>query len=227
MVDPSARPGRLSTALFWLLWFTVRMGLRLFFRLRIEGRIPREGPFVLAANHISFIDPIVLGSAAPRRVVFLMTEVVYRSRQMGWFYRWNQAIPLSTRVPNRESMRRARTMLQQGRVIGIFPEGGISRDGLPLLGSPGAVSLVLNEGVPIIPVGILGTHDALPPGRRLPRLKRITVRFGTPLTPAELENAGSDRRERLQAATRLIMARIAELTGQESRESVLDAAAAR
>jgi len=91
-----ARPGRLNNLLFWALWGTVRLSLRVLFRLRIEGSLPASGSFVLVANHISFIDPIVLGASVPRRIVNLMTEVVYRSRGMGWFYRWNQAIPLSS-----------------------------------------------------------------------------------------------------------------------------------
>lgn len=220
---PTAPQGRLSNAVFWVVWFTVRLALRLYCRFRVEGELP-QGAYVVAANHASFFDPIVLGAAVPRRVVFLMTEVVYRSRTMGWFYRWNRAIPLSTRFPNRESMRVARQALKQGRAVGIYPEGGISRDGKPLLGSPGAVSLVLNEGVPIVPVGLVGTHGLFPPGAVFPRPRRVTVRFGKPITPAELAAVPGGRRERLQGATKLIMARIAELTGHEPREAELERA---
>ena len=222
--EANAPPGRLSNVLFWTLWHTVRFVLRLYCRFRVEGELPRTGAFVIAGNHASFLDPIVLGAAVPRRVVYLMTEVVYRSRTMGWFYRWNRAIPLSTRFPNRESMRAARQALQQGSPVGIFPEGGISRDGKPLLGSPGAVSLVLNEGVPIIPVGLVGTHELLPPGGGFPRPRRVTVRVGAPIAPAELAALPGGRREKLQGATRLIMARIAELTGHEPREAELERA---
>jgi 1-acyl-sn-glycerol-3-phosphate acyltransferase len=217
-------PGSLNDWLFWPFWSFCRFGLRLWFRLRVEGAPPPAGAYVLAANHTSFLDPIVLGASLRRRVVFLMTEVVWRSPRFGWFYRWNDAIPVSVRGRNRDAMRRARAVLQQGRVIGIFPEGGLSRDGEPMLGNPGAVSLVLNEGVPIVPVGIVGAAAALPPGASWPRPRRIVVRFGAPILPADLEALGaSDRRSRLQSATRLIMARIAALTGHESREAVLAA----
>lgn len=224
----AAPPGWLSNALFWPFWLACRLLLRLWFRLRIDGAPPVAGPYVLAANHTSFADPIVLGASLRCRVVFLMTAVVWRSRKMGWFFRWNRAIPLSPRSGNRDALRTARAVLQQGRVIGIFPEGGLSRDGLPLLGSPGAVSLVLNENVPIVPVGIRGAADAMPPGARWPRPRRIVVTFGQPILPAELDAVGgTDRRARLQAATRLIMDRIAALNGGQSRESVLAAARAR
>lgn len=220
-MDHVTRPGRLNELLFWLFWGCVRVALRVLFRLRIEGAPPANGAYVLAANHSSYLDPLVLGGSVRRRVIYLMTEVVYRSRTTGWFYRWNRAIPLSARSPNRDSMRAARSVLQQGRVIGIFPEGGISRDGQPMLGSAGAVSLVFNEGVPIVPVGLVGPHEVLTPGSMLPRLRRLTVRFGTPITPEELAPAGVDRRERLQHATALIMRRIAELTGHEPRQEAL------
>jgi 1-acyl-sn-glycerol-3-phosphate acyltransferase len=218
-------PGPLNSATYWPVWAMIRVGLRVGFRLQIEGRPPRTGACVLAANHSSFLDPIALGGACSRRITYLMNEVVWRSPWMGWFYRWSRTIPLAARGGNRDALRAARTVLQQGRVIGIFPEGGISRDGGLLLGSPGAVSLVLNESVPIVPVGILGAERALPIGSVLPRPHRIRIRFGQPILPAELEAlAPNDRKARLQAATTLIMARIAALTEQSPREREIAAA---
>jgi 1-acyl-sn-glycerol-3-phosphate acyltransferase len=182
---------------------------------------------VLAANHTSFVDPLVLGAVTRARIFYLMTEVVWRSRALGWFYRWNRAIPIRSRGGNREALRAARAVLQQGRVLGVFPEGGLSRDGLPMLGNPGAVSLVLQQGVPIVPVGIVGAHAAMPAGAKWPRPRPITVRFGTPIQAAEFDAlGGGDRRERLRLATATIMRRIAALTGQEAREDALARAAA-
>ena len=201
--------------------------LRAWFRLRVEGPPPPRGPCVLAANHCSFVDPLVLGAVVRSRIVYLMTEVVWRSRGFGWFYRWNRTIPIRARGGNRDALRAARDVLQQGRVLGIFPEGGLSRDGLPMLGSPGAVSLVLQERVPIVPVGIVGAHAAMPPDASWPRPRRITVRFGEPLLATDLDAlGGGDRRQRLQLATTAIMRRIAALTGHEAREDVLARAAA-
>jgi len=223
-VPPLAAPwSRANRIAFRLLRLLVLLYTRVWFRLRAEHAPDLPGAYVLAANHGSFLDPLVLGAASPRRITYLMTEVVWRSPLLGWFYRFNKAIPLAVRTPNRDALRAARAVLQQGRVVGIFPEGGLSRDGGLLLGSPGAVSLVLNEGVPIIPVGIVGARDALPVGRRWPRPRRITVRFGKPILPEELRVlAPQDRKARLAAATRLIMARIAELTGQTAREAELE-----
>ena len=219
--DLAAPPPRWDDGLFAA--FRVSFGalLRAWFRIRVEGRLPAPGACVLAANHTSFLDPLVLGAVLPRRIVYLMTEVVWRSRQLGWFYRWNRAIPVSTRGGNREAMRAAREVLQQGRTIGIFPEGGLSRDGLPMLGQPGAVSLVLQGNVPIVPVGIRGAHAAMPPGAGLPRPRRITVHFGEPILPAEFAALASDRRVRLRESVALIMRRIASLSGATAREDEL------
>lgn len=218
-------PSFVNHAAFWPFWVAVGVLLRVLFLLRVVNRPKLRTGYVIAANHSSFLDPILLGAASTRRITFLMTEVVYRSPKMHWFYRWNHAIPLATRGGNRDGLRAARTVLQQQRVVGIFPEGGLTRDGGLLLGSPGAVSLVLNEGLQIVPVGIVGASRALPLGKGLPRLCRITIRFGEPILPQQLEALSQgDRKARLQAATSYIMARIGELTGQTPRERELESA---
>lgn len=218
----AAPAGWLNSSLFWPFWAACNVGARVAFRMRVENAPRLPGGYVLAANHSSYLDPLLLGSASRRRVTFLMTEVVWRSPAMGWFYRWNRTIPLATRGGNRDALRAARSVLRQGRVIGIFPEGGISRDGGLLLGSPGAVSLVFNEAVPIVPVGIVGAARALPVGAACPRPHRVTIRFGAPIQHDELIAAlPADRKQRMQAATTLIMARIAALTGQTPREREL------
>jgi 1-acyl-sn-glycerol-3-phosphate acyltransferase len=218
----AAPPGRFDTAMFAVMKVGLVLASRIWFRLRVENTPRLAGAYVLAANHASFLDPLLVGIASERRIHFMMTEVVWRSPLLGWFFRWNRTIPVQVRGNNRDALRGARTVLQHGRVIGIFPEGGLSRDGGLLRGSPGAVSLVLNESVPIVPVGILGANRALPIGAVLPRPRRVTVRFGTPIMPAELTAlAPLDRKARLQAATTLIMERIAELTGLTTREQQL------
>jgi len=223
----AAPPGLVNSGLFWPFWLGCRAGFRLWFRMRVENQPQIAGGYVVAANHGSFLDPVLLGAASRRRITYMMTEVIWRSPTMGWFYRWNRTIPVAVRGGNRDALRAARSVLQQGRVLGIFPEGGLSRDGGLLLGSPGAVSLVFNEAVPIVPVGIVGASRVLPVGAVVPRPRQVTIRFGEPIPHDELASlAPGDRKARLQAATRLIMERIAGLIGQESRERQLERAAA-
>lgn len=221
LVDLAKPPGAFDEAAFHAFRTTVGAMLRWWLRLRVEGPMP-VGPCVLVANHTSFLDPMLLGAAQPRRIVYLMTEVVWRSPALGWFYRWNRAVPLRSRGGNRDALRTARDVLAQGRIVGVFPEGGLSRDGRLMLGSPGAVSLALQAGVPIVPAGIGGAGASLPPGRALPRRTPVVVRFGRPLAPAELERlGGEDRRQRLRLATTAVMREIAALSGQTAREDQL------
>lgn len=208
-LKPHEKPaGSINRAAFFVVRAIVGALVRLFFRLRVEGQPTLAGGYVLAANHTSFLDPVVLSVASRRRVQFMMTEVVYRSAWLGWFYRFCRAIPVALRGGNRDALRCARATIERGEVLGIFPEGGISRDGSPLLGHPGAVSLGLAADVPIVPVAIIGLFEAFPPGVALPRPRRVTVVFGEPIVVSEL---GGSRRERLQIATETIMARIGEL----------------
>ncbi len=201
----------------------VRAFARVFFRLRIENPPRLGGPFVVVANHSSFADPVLLAVAMHRRITFMMTVLHFRSAFLGWFYRWNRAIPIAVRSSNKEPLRIARAVLARGEVLGIFPEGGLSRDGEMLLGSPGAISLVLGNDVPIVVAYIDGASRAVPVGG-WPRPSRVTVRFADPISvEALLDGASVDRRQRLRLATRAIMDRIAATGGVQSRESWLEA----
>lgn len=215
-------PGVLNRAAYFLFWLGFGSILRVYFRLRSENRPKLQGAYMLAPNHTSFLDPLLVGAVSHRRITFMMTGLLYRSPLLGWFYRWNRAIPVSVHKGNREALRAARQVLRDGRVLSVFPEGGISRDGKLLLGNPGAVSLVLGEGVPVIPVAILGAHEAFGFRSAFPRPRRITVRFGDPIPPETLALPGGDRKQVLIHATRAIMREIARLSGQVAREDELE-----
>ncbi len=212
----------LSDAAFWLVWATVGTAIRLAFRVRVEGEPLPRGPCVLVANHTSYLDPIVLAAVIRRRIAFLTTATVCSKPTVGWFLRLCRSIPVQVRGGNRDAMRRAREVLAGGGLLGVFPEGGISRDGKLLLGNPGAVALALAGNVPIVPIGLLGASAALPPWSLRPRLRRITVRVGAPLPAVDPEGAVEGRRHRLRAVTRQVMDAIATLSDQPSREQTLE-----
>ena len=215
-------PGLLNRVAFWVFWAAFGMLLRLWFRMRIENRPKLEGAYVVAPNHASFLDPVLVGAASTRRITFMMTALLYRSPALNWFYRWNHAVPVATHGSNRDALRAARAILRSGRVLGIFPEGGLSRDTRPMLGNPGAVSLVLSEKVPVVPVGVIGAARAFPYGAILPRPRKVVVRFGEPISAEELAALPGDRKARLNAATRRIMDAIGELVGHPSRAAELE-----
>jgi 1-acyl-sn-glycerol-3-phosphate acyltransferase len=209
--------------LLWRGFFRVLAAtwMLVYFRWRVRNRPRLAGGFVLVANHSSFLDPIVLGAASPQPVRFLINSMSHRSPAMGWLFRLFSSIPIDPRGGNRDSLRLARASLESGKVVGVFPEGGITRDGGLLLGNTGAVALVLSKDVCIVPVGLRGVAAALPYGAVFPRPRRIEVHFGEPIRASELMTGDGDRKARLARATERIMREIGKLTGQESREDEL------
>lgn len=195
---------------------------RLIYRPVIEGRenIPPTGPLLLASNHLSFVDSIVIPLAAPRRVVFLAKAEYFtghgmRGVLMRWMFTAVGAIPIQrgTAGAAQEALDSALQILKDGLAFGIYPEGTRSRDGRLYRGRTGVAWLALTAGCPVVPVGLTGTQDIQPVGSRVPRIRRITVRFGKPMDFSHLQGTkpGAARRE----ATDAVMAAIQELSGQD------------
>jgi len=188
---------------------------RLIYRPVIEGRenIPRTGPVLLASNHRSFIDSIVIPLVAPRRVVFLaksdyFTGTGVRGALMRWFFMAVGAVPIKrgTAGAAREALKSAMEILDDGHAFGIYPEGTRSRDGRLYRGRTGVAWLALTAGCPVVPVGLQGTQDIQPVDSRIPRIRKLDF--------SHLQGAkpGPARRE----ATDTVMAAIEKLCGQET-----------
>jgi 1-acyl-sn-glycerol-3-phosphate acyltransferase len=195
---------------------------RLIFRPVIEGRenIPRSGPVMLASNHLSFVDSVVIPLVAPRRVVFLAKSEYFtghgvRGALMRSFFNALGAVPIQrgTAGAAQEALDSALRVLQDGLAFGIYPEGTRSRDGRLYRGRTGVAWLALTARCPVVPVALSGTEDIQPVGSRIPRIRKITVRFGKPLDFSHLQGIkpGQARRQ----ATDAIMAAIHELSGQD------------
>lgn len=210
-----------------ILQATVRQAIaplaRLIYRPRVEGRcnVPRQGGVILAANHLSFIDSVVIPIVAPRPVAFLAkAEYFAQTGAKGWLLRTClhgiDAIPVhrTDHMSAQNSLNIALSVLEEGRAFGIHPEGSRSRDGRLYRGRTGVAWLALASGVPVVPVGIIGTDRIQPVGARLPRIGRITVRFGPPMTFAP--DPSLSKNEARRAITDEIMAAIQQLSDQES-----------
>ncbi|TDV44881.1 lysophospholipid acyltransferase family protein [Actinophytocola oryzae] len=188
--------------------------------IRTEGRhhVPPHGPVILASNHLSFIDSVVLRLAAPRRVAFLAKAEYFagrglRGRLVRWFFTAVGSVPVE-RGQHRAStaaLTTALTVLDGGNVFGIYPEGTRSLDGRLYRGRTGVAWLALTSGAPVVPVALEGTDRLQPVGKRIPRPHRVTVRFGPPLRFTG--DAASARTRRV--VTNEVMCSIAELSGQE------------
>ena len=190
--------------------------VRTAYDIEIDGshHVPTAGPVILAPNHRSFMDSLFLPSVLPRPVSFLAKAEYFDKRATAWMFRATGQIPVRRGSPAgaRQALAAARAVLERGGVVGIYPEGTRSRDGLLHRGNLGPARLSFAANTPIIPVGLIGTADVQAPGQRLPRLgKRITMRFGTPLWP---DLGVGNQRVYLREFTEQLMQAIAELSGQ-------------
>jgi 1-acyl-sn-glycerol-3-phosphate acyltransferase len=159
--------------------------LRRFFAFRVSGleHLPERGPYIVAANHANYLDGVVLAMALPCKISFLVMPRVYRATLLHpYFHDHVGSIPVSLARPDPGAIRRAIRILEQGGVVGIFPEGPFGRHGRLVRGQPGVALVALRSGVPVVPAAIEGTFDALAARRFfVPRRVPLSVRFGAPL----------------------------------------------
>jgi 1-acyl-sn-glycerol-3-phosphate acyltransferase len=163
---------------------SARAALGRWFGLRVEGleHLPTHGPYIVAANHHNYLDGVVLAVALPQPIAFLVMPRVWRATPLHpLLHRQIGSILLNLERPDVVALRRALRALDDGRVVGIFPEGPFSVRGRLERGLPGVGLLALRAGVPVVPAGIRGTFQALV-GRRgyIPRCHPLAVTFGPP-----------------------------------------------
>jgi 1-acyl-sn-glycerol-3-phosphate acyltransferase len=193
--------------------------LRLFFRPKVTGleHIPREGGAILAANHVSFLDALLLPLVVPHRRVLFLTKVKYIDNPMlHWLLIGGGVIPVASDDPQAVSgvVAAGVTALREGHLVGIFPEGTRSPDGLLHSGKSGIARIAIAAGVPVIPAGITGTDLALPRGARFPKPHVVHITFGPPImlrAPGGMPAGAAASR----AATDRVMTAIAVLSGQK------------
>nr|WP_233613182.1 lysophospholipid acyltransferase family protein [Leucobacter edaphi] len=194
--------------------------LALRFRPRISGRehVPASGPVLLAANHLSALDTILIPSFAPRMVQFLAKDSLFASRLGGWFFRQIGAVPVQREASAsaQAALETGRRVLAAGSVFAVFPEGTRSRDGRLQPGRGGAAWLALETGATVVPVGLIGSNRRLV-DPRTGRVPRVEIRFGAPVELSDL--AALPRGRARREATARIMAAIQALTGQELAEA--------
>ena len=189
----------------------------------VEGlhHVPATGPVIVASNHLSFFDSVVIPVVVPRKVVFLAKSDYFTGTGVkGTLVRaWFEGLGMlpvdrdDTRAAL-GSLDTALEVLGRGEAFGIYPEGTRSRDGRLYRGRTGVAHLALTAGVPVVPVGLCGTEALQPVGAKLPRLVKFRVSFGEPLDFTGRYDgvpAGRARRE----ATDRIMSAIQQLSGQE------------
>lgn len=189
--------------------------LRPLLSLRLIGveNVPGHGPLLVASNHMSNADPIILEAAFPRPLFFLGKAELFRNPFFRWVLRRFGGIPLERGTADRAALRRARAVLEQGIALGIYPEGERSKTAALVKGLPGAGLIALQSAAPVLPVAIYGTeffpvNGDVPPRRPKNLPRGVTVRFGSPMLIPERVDG---KRVSAEEATHLIMLRIVEL----------------
>jgi 1-acyl-sn-glycerol-3-phosphate acyltransferase len=207
------------TPLISALTFSGRIFARAMSRVRLEGAlddIPTEGPLILAANHASNLDAIVLGSwlmpRLGRRIHWLGKKELFAWPIVGWVAANGGVHPVDRGTADVEAFRLAKRILDEGQILFVFPEGTRSPDGALQEAQDGVAALALRSGAPIVPLGIAGSYGVWPRGQKVPHPGgHVTVRVGPPFRPVELLPPGTDRRTAKGLVTTMIMDRIADL----------------
>ncbi|MER5502392.1 lysophospholipid acyltransferase family protein [Streptomyces sp. NPDC015184] len=197
--------------------------LRLFFRPRIEGleHVPEDGAAIIAGNHLSFSDHFLMPAMLGRRITFLAKAEYFtgpglKGRLTAAFFHSIGQIPVdrSGKEAGQAAIREGLKVLGRGELLGIYPEGTRSHDGRLYKGKVGVAVMAIKAQVPVVPCAMVGTFEIQPPGQTIPRIKRVTIRFGEPLDfsrYAGLEN----QKAAVRAVTDEIMYAILGLSGQE------------
>lgn len=208
------------TARHDLLYETLRVvfsrPIRALWLKNVEGlqNVPDEGGAILASNHESYLDFIIVPVSGCRPPRYLAGEVFFELPVISWAFRKMGFIRVDRRrTINAEAIRSALNYLKKGELLGVYPEGTRSSDGKLQEAYDGISFLAHISEVPVIPVAVIGTHEAWPKGRRYPRAGRCEVRFGEQLLFSRDEYRAD--KTVLSRTTRTIMTRIAALAGEE------------
>ena len=202
-------------------WLLLQVIFKVYFRWRVYNpeRVPISGPVILAANHASFLDPPMVGSALNREISYLARESLFRFPVVGALLRrWN-VVPVDREGGGAKGLRMILARLLAGEAIILFPEGTRTRDGKLQPARSGIGFIVIKSSAPVVPVCIFGTFEAFGRYRKVPRPRPIAVKFGMPLSftelRAEAQNCSKERLKQIyQHVADEIMAAIAKLAPQ-------------
>lgn len=156
---------------------------KILFRFKVEGEkhIPKKGGFILASNHTSYLDPVVLGVACPRKLNFMAKEELFCNPLFSWLISTLGAFPVKRDSADLSALKEAMRRVKKNKAIVLFPQGSRKFDNNSDEHYSGIGFLAVKLNVPIIPAFIKGTDSALPVGAKFIRPCRICVYFGKPI----------------------------------------------
>ena len=208
--DPGQDPGRKQRKGknpdrgFLIAGAVVKPLMRVWFRIRVEGgdHVPATGPVILASNHRSNMDPVLLASALRRPVAFMAKAELFVG-PLGWIMRWIGQFPVRRGGIDREALRRTDAVLARGSMLGLFPEGTRGDGGFSAV-HPGLAYIVVRQRCPVLPVAIFGTDRVRRRFGWLPFASPVRIVIGPPI---DLPKSTSDRAGR-RAASELLRRRL-------------------
>ncbi|ORX03448.1 lysophospholipid acyltransferase family protein [Mycolicibacillus trivialis] len=209
---------------YWLFKY-ILLGplLSLLGRPKVEGleHIPPSGAVILASNHLAVMDSFYLPLVVRRRITFLakseyFTGTGLKGRLTRWFYTVVGQVPIDRTDADaaQAALDTAKRLLEEGKLLGMYPEGTRSPDGRLYKGKTGLARLALETGIPVIPVAMIGTDVVNPPGTKMLRFGRVTVRFGKPMDFSRFDGLGGNRFIE-RAVIDEVMYELMGLSGQE------------
>jgi 1-acyl-sn-glycerol-3-phosphate acyltransferase len=216
--DPAEAAREQAAPLYAIARVLLAIFFRLFNRWEVTGGelMPRAGGLLLIANHTSYADPPIVGTASPRPVHFMAKAELFHYPVLGWLIRRTHAFPVRRQAGDREALRQAVRLLRAGKVLLIFPEGTRSSDGRLKAFEHGAAFIALSSRAQVVPIAICGADHLLPRHRPIPRPAKLRVRFGPPLGLAHLHGQRPTR-ELLQRASDEMAAALGELLPPDRR----------
>jgi 1-acyl-sn-glycerol-3-phosphate acyltransferase len=202
------------TPLYGVCHYIIRVAYDVFFRGDVAGaeNLPKDGPFLIAANHASHLDPPLIGSHVPRQMCFFARKTLWNGRLASWWLDNVGTIPVD-RDGGQDvgALKRVLRALGEGKVLILFPEGTRSPDGQLQSAKPGVGFIVCKSQVPVVPARIFGSFDAFGRGAKFPVFgTRVSVTYGKPVMPSVYDDPRAGK-ERYQVASQRIMAEIAKL----------------
>jgi len=198
--------------LYYSGWSLTRLVSKIVFRIKVSGRehFPKSGGFILATNHRSYFDPLLVGSWAPRQVYFLAKQELFKNKFFGRIITATNALPVRRGTIDRNALKLCLDAIDGGDGLTIFPEGTRAKGADFLEPKPGVAMIATQAKVPIVPGYVHGSN----------RLKdcfwgrdRLRIRFGKPILPEDIESSAVDKEGYIKL-TQLVMERIEELKQQ-------------
>ena len=186
---------------------------RMWFRGEVVGteNFPREGPFLIASNHASHLDPPLVGSQIPRQMRFFARKSLWNNAVIGWWLSKVETIPVERDSGDVGAIKRVLQALKENRVVVLFPEGTRSPDGRLQKPKAGVGLMACKTGVPVVPCRVYGSFAAFGKGSAIPRFGTpVTVVFGRPIPASDYDDPAAGK-ARYETAAQRIMDRIAAL----------------